>query len=112
MAGCTSTEQYYNDVSLSRESAYKQWKGQKEQEDKSQVVISGQLSLQDCIKLTLVNNKTLQRVAQDREIARGQELGSYSAMLPSVAVSADYLRKDKVASLGPFSRLVMSIITR
>jgi outer membrane protein TolC len=103
LSGCTSTEEYYNDVGLSRESAYKQWKGRKEQEDKSQVVISGQLSLQDCIKLTLVNNKTLQRVAQDREIARGQELGSYSAMLPSVVVSVDYLRKDKVSSIGPFT---------
>jgi outer membrane protein TolC len=103
LAGCTSTEEYYNDVSLSRESAYNQWKGRKEQEDKSQVVISGELGLRDCIKLTLVNNKTLQRVAQDREIARGGELGSYSAMLPSVAVSVDYLRKDKVSSIGPFT---------
>ena len=101
LAGCTSTEEYYNDVSLSRESAYNQWKSKKEQEDKSQPVISGELSLQDCIKLTLVNNKTLQRVAQDREIARGEELSSYSAILPSVSVSADYLRKDKVSSLGP-----------
>jgi outer membrane protein len=103
LGGCTSSEEYYNDVSLSRESAYKQWEGRKEQQDKSQVVISGQLSLEDGIKLTLVNNKTLQRVAQDREIARGQELGSYSAMLPSVDVSADYLRKDKVASFGPYT---------
>ena len=103
LAGCTSTEEYYNDVSLSRESAYNQWKGRKESAAGEQPVISGELSLRDCIKLTLVNNKTLQRVAQDREIAWGGELSSYSAMLPSIAVSADYLRQDKVQSIGPFT---------
>ncbi len=103
LAGCTSTEEYYNDVSLSRESAYNQWKGRKESAAGEQPVISGELRLRDCIKLTLVNNKTLQRVAQDREIARGGELGSYSAMLPSIAVSAGYMRQDKLMSIGPFT---------
>jgi outer membrane protein TolC len=103
LPGCTGSDDYYNDASLSRETAYNQWKGRKERNDKAQPIISGQLSLQDCIKLTLVNNKTLQRVAQDREIARGQEMGSYSAMLPTVGISAGYVRQDKVQSIGPFT---------
>jgi len=104
ISGCTTRmEEYTSQISQSRESAVNLWKARKEQMDKMQVIISGQLSLQDCIKLTLVNNKTLQRVAQDREIARGQEISSYSAMLPAAGISIDYLRKDKVGSIGPIT---------
>ena len=103
IAGCTSMDDYSSDVSRSRESAVNLWKSRKEQQEKAQVIISGELSLQDCIKLTLVNNKTLQSVAQNKEIARGQELSSYSGILPSVALSFNYLREDKVASIGPFT---------
>ncbi len=103
ICGCVSSEKYYKDVTMSREAAYQQWKNQKEQEVKSEVVISGQLSIEDALKLTLVNNKILQSIAQEKEIARGGEIASYSAILPSVLISADYVRKDKVASLGPIT---------
>ena len=103
IAGCTSLDDYSSDVSSSRQSAYDQWKSRKEQQDKAQVVISGELSLQDCVKLTLVNNKTLQSVIQNKEIARGQEVSSYSGMLPTVALSFNYTRQDKVQSIGPFT---------
>ncbi len=101
LAGCVSTEQFYEDVSLSRESAYRQWKDRKKLEKQSQIKIAGKLSIEDCLKLTVVNNKTLQRIVQEKEIARGNELSSYSAILPSVGLTGDYLRKDEVASLGP-----------
>lgn len=74
LAVCVSSGQFYEDVHLSRESAYRRWKGQKEREQRSQTHISGKLSTEDCIKLTLVNNKTLQRVVQERQIARGERL--------------------------------------
>jgi outer membrane protein len=103
IGGCTSMDDYSSDVSSSRQSAYNQWQHRKEQQEKAQVIISGELSLQDCIKLTLVNNKTLQSVIQDKEIARGQEVSSYSGMLPTVALSFNYSRQDKVQSIGPFT---------
>jgi len=96
--GCTSSEQFYQEVSLSRDAAYRQWKGRKEIRQHSQVRINGELSLRDCLKLTLANNKTLQRIVQEKEIARGGRLMSYSAILPSVGLSGNYLRKDEVAS--------------
>jgi len=99
-AGCVSSEQFYQDVSLSRDAAYRQWKGRKEHQQQSQTRISGRLSLEDCLKLTLVNNKRLQSIVAEKEVARGKELGSYSAILPSVGLSGGYLRKDKIASLG------------
>jgi outer membrane protein TolC len=103
LTGCVSKEQFYEDATLSRESAYKQWQGRKETEKYTQPLVSGQLGLQDCVKLTLVNNKSLQRVVQEKEYARGGEVRSTSAILPSLSVNADYIRKDKAMSIGPIT---------
>jgi len=102
-AGCVSKEQFYEEATLSRESAYKQWQSRKETEKYAQPFVRGQLGLQDCIKLTLVNNKSLQRVVQEKEYARGGELKSLSAILPSLSLNADYVRKDEVMSIGPIT---------
>jgi len=103
LAGCESSEQFYEDVSLSREAAYRQWSSRKQRQEQSQILISGQLSLDDCLKLALTHNKALQRVTQEKEVARGEQLKSYSAILPSVGLTADYLRYDDVSSftIGP-----------
>jgi len=102
-AGCTSSDQFYQEVSLSRDAAYRQWKSRKEHQQQSQTHISGKLSLEDCLKLTLVNNKPLQRVVEEKEIARGERLKSYSAILPTIGLTGDYQRLDEVSSftIGP-----------
>jgi outer membrane protein TolC len=55
------------------------------------------------MKLALANNKILQRVTEEKEIARGERLKSLSAILPSIDVSGDYRRLDEVSSftIGP-----------
>ena len=98
LAGCISSEKYYEDVELSREAAFRQWKSRKERQEQSQPVISGKLNIADCTKLALVNNKVLQRIVQEREIARGERLKSYSAILPNVNLTGDYTRFDGVTS--------------
>jgi outer membrane protein TolC len=103
LAGCTSNEEFYQEATLSRDTAYRQWKNQRELQEQSQTRINGQLSLKDCLKLTLVNNKTLQHVVQEKEIARGNELKSYSAILPSVSLIGDYTRLDEVRSIAGFT---------
>jgi len=96
--GCVSSDEYYDDVGLSREAAFRQWKSRKERQQQNQPVISGKLNIADCTKLALVNNKVLQRVIQEREIARGERLKSYSAILPQVGLTGDYTRLDGVTS--------------
>ena len=96
--GCVSKEEFTNEATLSRESAYKQWEGRKEAEKQTQALISGKLSLDDCLKLTLTNNKTLLKTLEEREAARGGELGSYSAILPTAAISGGYERVDEKQS--------------
>ena len=103
LAGCTTSEEFYQDVSLSRDVAYRQWKNQRQMQQQSQTQISGKLSLQDCLKLTVVNNKTLQHVVEERQFARGNEMVSNSAILPSVSVSGDYTRLDEVPSIAGFT---------
>jgi len=46
----------------------------------------------------LVNNKVLQSIVQEREVARGERLKSYSAILPTVNLTGDYTRLDEVTS--------------
>jgi outer membrane protein TolC len=103
LSGCVSKEQFYSDASLSRQSAYKQWENRKQAEKQTQPVIAGKLTLEDCLKLTLTNNKVLLKTLEEREAARGAEVGSYSAILPTVALSANYERLDKVGSVGPIT---------
>jgi outer membrane protein len=98
LAGCISSEDYSEDVGLSREAAYKQWENRKEREEKSQPLVTGKLNIADCTKLALVNNKVLQRIVQERQIARGERLTSYSAILPSVNLTGQYNRLDEVTS--------------
>jgi len=103
LVGCVSSDKFYQDVSLSRETAYRQWAGRKERQQQSQTHISGELSIEDCLKLALVNNKVLQSVIQEKQVARGERMKSYSAILPAVDLSTEYLRKDKIASFGPIT---------
>lgn len=102
-AGCVSSEQFYEEVSLSRTAAYQRWEEARQTQKNSQTYISGQLSMSDCLKLVLTNNKSLQRVVEEREIARGERLISHSAILPSVDLSGDYTRLDEVASIAGFT---------
>jgi len=99
LAGCLSSEQFYEEVSLSREAAYRQWKHRKERQEQSQTHINGKLSIEDCLKLALANNKVLQRITQEKEVARGGQLKSYSAILPTVGLTGDYQRLDEVSSM-------------
>jgi outer membrane protein len=98
LAGCVSDERLYEEVSLSRDAAYRQWKTRKQREEQLQPLVKGKLGIEDCLKLTLTNNKVLQRVLQEKEVARGQRLKSYSAILPNVGLTADYTRLDEVTS--------------
>ncbi|MCJ7673757.1 MAG: hypothetical protein MUO33_01230 [Sedimentisphaerales bacterium] len=99
LAGCVGSERFYEQAGLSRETEYRQWMSRKERQEQAQPVISGKLSVEDCLKLAMVNNKALQRVTEEREIARGERLKSYSAILPGVALTGERRRLDEVQSI-------------
>jgi len=99
-AGCGSSERLYQDVGLSRDAAYRQWKNRKENQQRSQIYVSGDLGIEDCLKLVLVNNKVLQRTIQEKEIARGERYKSYSAILPKVDLTGEWQEIDEVSSIS------------
>ncbi|MCX5643209.1 MAG: TolC family protein [Phycisphaerae bacterium] len=98
LGGCKSREEFTNDVGLSRQAAYRQWENRKTQEESQQPRISGKLSVEDCVKLTLAHNKMLQQTLEERTVAEGQVVGSRSAYLPNVALSTQYRRDELVPS--------------
>jgi len=101
--GCISSDQLYRDVRLSRKTAYQRWISQKQKNEHSKTHISGKVSMKDCLKIALTNNKTLKSILQEKDYARGERIKSYSAILPTVGLTGQYLRKDEVASLGPIT---------
>ncbi len=104
--GCSTKEQFYEDVAISRNAAYQRWEAQKTADRQSEVVVSGNLGVEDCVKLALTNNKMLHRTLQEKEVARGEEYKSLSAILPSVDLTANYERLDQVSSFTVGDRKV------
>ncbi len=99
-AGCAGRARVYRDVMESRREAYEQWLVQREAADAAQVRIEGKLSLQDALKLSVANNKTLQAALEERGVARGRIVEAMGEALPSAEVRADYTRLDKVAGFN------------
>lgn len=98
LAGCTSQKEFAEDVGLSRQAAYRQWENRKTQEEGQQPRISGKLSIEDAVKLTLAHNKMLQQTLEERNIAEGQLVSSRSAYLPNLGLAAQYQRQELVPS--------------
>ncbi len=95
LGGCTSREEFASDVALSRQAAYRQWEHQKTQEQSQEPRISGKLSVEDSVKLSMVHNKMLQQTLEERNFAEGQVVSSRSVYLPNLSLSAQYRRLDE-----------------
>ena len=100
--GCISRKSLSQDLHRRRTAAYHQWAKIREAEKGSQTIISGSLHLVDAIKLAIQQNKTLKIALQEKEIARGKILESYSQALPKISSAAPIriLRKSAPLMLG------------
>lgn len=98
VGGCESRSQYAREVKASRATAYREWESRKNREDEQQPKVSGKLTLEDSVKLTLGHNKMLERTLQEREIAHGQVMSARSAYLPNVGLTGRYARDQEVPS--------------
>ncbi len=101
LGGCMSDASLYNSVYSSRTASYQSWQRSHAAEAQSLPELSGKLSLQDAIKVALAHNKPLLAVIQDKEVARGRVIESYSEALPKVSGVANYTRLDELGfSIG------------
>ncbi|MGW8321817.1 MAG: TolC family protein, partial [Thermodesulfobacteriota bacterium] len=86
----------FKDIRETRTAAYNQWVKMRETQEASEVEISGKLRLEDAVKLAIRQNKGLQAILQEKEIARGKVIESYQTALPKVDATGVYTRLDKV----------------
>ena len=96
--GCMTRDQVYQEIRSSRAQAYRQWSAARRNEEETQARLTGKLSLEDSLTLALANNKPLQTIIQDKEIARGRVIESYSEILPKASVGGAYTRLDEAPS--------------
>jgi outer membrane protein len=95
IVGCTSEEALRQEVQAARTKAYQQWQRDRQKQREMETQISGRLSLVDAVKLAMTNSKPLLSVIEEKEIAQGRILESYSLVLPSLSANADYTRLDR-----------------
>jgi len=111
-AGCLGPGRVYRDVMESRAEAYDAWLSQRGAEKAEQVRVQGKLSLEDALKLALVNNKSIQAALEDKGVAKGQMVEAIGQALPQANVDLGYTRLDKRSinvggapvNLGPLDR--------
>lgn len=104
--GCASEKEIFREVRSQRQQAYRTWAHQRQEQQQELLHLGGQLSLQDAVNIGIVNNKALKAVAQQRDIAKGRIVESYSGLLPSVDLNANYTRLGDVASFDVGGRRV------
>ncbi|MFO8008792.1 MAG: TolC family protein [Candidatus Brocadiia bacterium] len=95
-AGCFPTrESIYSDLYASRRQSYARW-ARAEGEEEALPRMSGDLGLQDAVRVGLAYNQTLQRALQEKLKGEGRVLTAYGEALPQLDLSAGYTRLDQV----------------
>ncbi len=104
--GCMDNQDFYRDVYSSRQATYERWQRARTQQEEAMPAVKGKLTLQDAIKVALLYNKPLQAVLQDKQVARGRVIESYSEALPDVSVVGNYTRQDELRGFHVAGRTV------
>lgn len=95
IGGCVPSRQgYFTRMARRRSEAYRRWRQQRRDDELPQ--LEGPLYLADAVRLALRHNASLRAALQQKESARGRRLEAHSEVLPSVDLSAEYTRLDKV----------------
>ena len=94
LAGCVSEQEVQQGLWAARLQACRRWQHHQKASEEKEPHVNGQLSLEDALKLSLVHNKTLQGVMQERDIARGRVMSSHSGLLPTISLLGSYTRYD------------------
>lgn len=106
LCGCMDDEIFYSQVRTSRVSAYNDWSAQQQRQQEQTAAVSGALKMEDALKLALMNNNELLAVLENRQVAKGKVVESYSAVLPSVSAVGDYTRRDELTGFEVEGRRV------
>ncbi len=110
LVGCAPQQEIRQEINSGRAQAYERWRQAEDKEKQGEPRISGSLSLEDALKLSLTYNQALQAVIEETNIARGRVLASYQGLLPTIALLGSYSRfnddaedKQWIASVNEYS---------
>jgi len=97
--GCAPTRsEYYSSMERQRVESFRRWESRSRKDQRPRV--DGALSLDEAVRLALLYNPQLLAALQQKEVARGRVVESYSEALPKVNVTAGYVRMDEVPSIA------------
>ena len=100
LAGCASEDAELQNIRLSRTDESKQWQAAQRQAALAEPSVSGLLTLDDAVKLTLLYNKELQTVEEETALAHGRTLEAKAKALPSVTTHGGYMRLDEPPTIA------------
>lgn len=109
LSGCLTRAAIEEQISLAGEEAFRDWQATRtaatatpseptEPAEPAQTVISGGLSMEDAVKLTLAHNRAIHMAAAGKQFAKGVLFEAYSAALPRARLDASYTRMDEVSA--------------
>ncbi len=94
LGSCVSQQAIQQDLRSARNKAFRKWSSQKAQKPKAETVIQGKLNMEDALKLALSHNRTLQKVLEEKNVAKGRIFESYGGVLPNLSLNGKYTRKN------------------
>lgn len=116
-SSCVTQHSIQEDIRETHQEAYEEWEQRHQvasdsaaasqpleinetSETLTQPVVTGQLGVEDALKLALLYNRDLQRVIEEQAYAEGRTLAAYGNVLPRVSVSGTYTRQENVNQIG------------
>ena len=103
--GCVSDDAHRaairSEIGAQRMSRFQHWFSERAGRPLQQQLVSGPLSLDECISLALRNSRELQTADQELVKAGATIMEAWSEALPTLDASADYTRLDKATAAAP-----------
>ncbi|HOO39357.1 MAG TPA: TolC family protein [Deltaproteobacteria bacterium] len=95
LSGCVGPSAVQKEISTARDQAYIVWQAEKNRQGEGETVIDNPLSLDQAVVTALSNNRELQVVLEQHNIAKGRIIEAYEGVLPNVAINGSYTRQDR-----------------
>jgi len=95
VSGCTDSAALRRDVVAARQRRFESWRREVAGAGGDRAVLTGELTVSDCIKIGLAHSRTIRRVLQERIKADARLQEAWAEAFPQVTVGATYTRLDK-----------------
>ena len=107
LSGCMMTRaELERGIRANRANSYESWQREHEKGTEGIIRVDRPLSVAECVRIALENNREIQILLQEKEKAQGKITEAWSGALPKLDVAAGYTRLDEVASFDIAGRTV------